>query len=75
MFGLLTMPFKLLTIPGKFLLGFVGVIIASLINAFIIDTLAKVLAWNNGWAWMSQTYLSWIFIITFVLSLCSGYGD
>jgi hypothetical protein len=45
--SIILLPFKLLAVPAKAILGIVGVFIAAIANAMIVSYIVRALVWNG----------------------------
>jgi len=65
------LPFKILAVPAKAILGLVGVFIAAIVNALIMSYIVRALIWNGvinvGGGAITLSMLA-AFILTFVAS-------
>lgn len=71
---LFLLPFKVLGVPGKWLLGMVGVFIAACINAIVFRQVFCWCAWNFGWVGIGTGWLAVVTIGSFILTFVAADG-
>lgn len=65
---IILIPFQVLGVPFRWILGMVGVFIAACINAVIFRQLLCWCAFNFGWVSIGTGWLACTMIISFVLT-------
>lgn len=66
--SILLLPFQVLGVPAKALLGLVGLFIAALANAVIFRWLLCIAAVQYQWIWVREIHLVVVMILSFVLT-------
>jgi len=72
--SILLFPFKILAVPGKLILGIVGVFFAACINAIIVRQLVCWWAWNTGSTGVTQAILTLVMVAVFIFTFVAA-GD
>jgi hypothetical protein len=72
--AIILVPFQILGVPAKWILGMIGVFIAACVNAIIFRQLLCWCAWNFGWTSVGTGTLAITMIGSFILTFV-GVND